>query len=163
MALVSRGKERRHYADLSRQAAYFALSWYYLWDVPFARGQMLGDIGLKSKGWGNVSVENNHIDVFVFEFADVLRWLAREYEEPRFKNFADVISSSMVQLLPYKEHLCGIAKEGYYPEVVQHTCWDYGKNGKGFYNNIFAPGWTVASLWELLTPGRAEKFLQKKK
>lgn len=163
MALVSRGKERRHYADLSRQAAYFALSWYYLWDVPFARGQMLGDIGLKSRGWGNVSVENNHIDVFVFEFADVLRWLAREYEEPRFKNFADVISSSMVQLLPYKEHLCGIAKEGYYPEVVQHTCWDYGKNGKGFYNNIFAPGWTVASLWELLTPGRAEKFLQKKK
>ena len=37
--------------------------------------------------------------------------------------------------------------------------WDYGKNGKGYYNDIFAPGWTVASLWELLTPGRAERFL----
>lgn len=32
------------------------------------------------------------------------------------------------------------------PEVVQHTHWDYGRNGKGYYNNIFAPGWTVASL-----------------
>ena len=29
-----------------------------------------------------------------------------------------------------------------------------------YYNNIFAPGWTVASLWELLTPGRAEKFMK---
>lgn len=28
-------------------------------------------------------------------------------------------------------------------------------------NNIFAPGWTVASLWELFSPGRAEKFLLK--
>lgn len=48
----------------------------------------------------------------------------------------------------------GIAKSGFYPEVVQHTNWDYGKNGKGYYNDTFEPGWTVASLGELLTPGR---------
>ena len=41
---------------------------------------------------------------------------------------------------------------------VQHTAWDYGKNGKGFYNDIFAPGWTVASLWQMLTPDRVTKF-----
>ena len=40
------------------------------------------------------------------------------------------------------------------------TNWDYGKNGKGYYNDIFAPGWVVASLWELLSPGRAENFLK---
>lgn len=159
LALVTKGEERAHYAGLARKAAYFALSWYYLWDVPFAPGQMLGDIGLKTRGWGNVSVENNHIDVFVFEFASVLRWLAKEYEEPRFSDFAEVISTSMRQLLPHEGHMCGIAKVGYYPEVVQHTNWDYGKNGKGYYNNIFAPGWTVASLWELLSPGRTEDFL----
>ena len=56
-------------------------------------------------------------------------------------------------------HMCSIAKVGYYPEVVQHSNWDYGRNGKGYYNNIFAPGWTVASLWQLYTPGRAEWFL----
>lgn len=159
LALVSKGAERAYYASLARKAAYFALSWYYTWDVPFAQGQMLGDIGLKTRGWGNVSVENNHIDVFVFDFADVLNWLAEEYDEPRFSDFAQVISTSMRQLLPYEGHMCGIAKAGYYPEVVQHTHWDYGKNGKGYYNDIFAPGWTVASLWELLTPGRAERFL----
>lgn len=162
LALVTKGEERAHYAGLAKKAAYFALSWYYTWDVPFAEGQMLGDIGLKTRGWGNVSVENNHIDVFIFEFADVLHWLSKEYNEPRFSDFAEVISTSMRQLLPYEGHMCGIAKVGYYPEVVQHTNWDYGRNGKGYYNNIFAPGWTVASLWELFTPGRTEQFLLKK-
>ena len=162
LALVTKGTERSHYAELCKKAAYFALSWYYTWDVPFAEGQMLGDIGLKTRGWGNVSVENNHIDVFVFEFADVLHWLSKEYNEPRFSDFAEVISTSMRQLLPYEGHMCGVAKVGYYPEVVQHTNWDYGRNGKGYYNDIFAPGWTVASLWELFSPGRAEQFLIKK-
>ena len=162
LALVTKGAERSHYAGLCKKAAYFALSWYYTWDVPFAEGQMLGDIGLKTRGWGNVSVENNHIDVFVFEFADVLHWLSKEYNEPRFSDFAEVISTSMRQLLPYEGHMCGVAKVGYYPEVVQHTNWDYGRNGKGYYNDIFAPGRTVASLWELFSPGRAEQFLIKK-
>ena len=160
LALVTQGTERQHYASLAKKAAYFALSWYYVWDVPFAQGQMLGDIGLKTRGWGNVSVENNHIDVFVFEFSSVLKWLAREYNESRFTDFSKVIESSMKQLLPYEGNLCGVAKEGYYPEVVQHTNWDYGRNGKGFYNDIFAPGWTVASLWELFSPGRSETYLK---
>lgn len=162
VALVSKGKEQARCADLCRKAAYFALSWYYTYDVPFAPGQMLGDLGLRTRGWGNVSVENNHIDVFVFEFADVLRWLTGKYGDSRFADFADVISSSMSQLLPYDGHKCGIATTGYYPEVVQHTAWDYGRNGKGYYNNIFAPGWTVASLWQLYTPGRAARFLAAK-
>ena len=159
LALATKGQERAHYAELAKKAAYFALSWYYTWDVPFAKGQMLGDIGLKTRGWGNVSVENNHIDVFIFDFADVLHWLSKEFNEPRFTAFSEVISSSMRQLLPHEGHLCGIAKKGFYPEVVQHTNWDYGKNGKGYYNDIFAPGWVVASLWELLSPGRL-KFLE---
>ena len=162
LSLVTKAKEQEYYSDLSLKAAYFALSWYYTWDVPFAKGQMLGDLGLKTRGWGNVSVENNHIDVFIFDFVDVLNWLAERYDEKRFSSFADVINTSMRQLLPYKDSMCGIAKEGFYPEVVQHTNWDYGKNGKGFYNNIFAPGWVVASLWEMLSPGRAEWFVKQK-
>ena len=46
----------------------------------------------------------------------------------------------MLQLMPTEDNMYDIAKAGYYPEVVQHTTWDYGKNGKGFYNDIFAPG-----------------------
>jgi hypothetical protein len=162
LSMVSSGKERQHYVDQSLKAAYFCLSWYYTWDVPFAQGQMLGDVGFKSRGWGNVSVENNHIDVFIFEFATVLDWLAKEKKEPRFSDFSSVIKSSMLQLMPEKGHMFDIARVGYYPEVVQHTNWDYGKNGKGFYNDIFAPGWTVASLWQMLSPTRVSDFFNKK-
>lgn len=162
LSMVSKGKEKQHYVDQSLKAAYFCLSWYYTWDVPFAQGQMLGDVGFQSRGWGNVSVENNHIDVFIFEFATVLDWLAKEKNEPRFSGFASVIKSSMLQLMPVKGNLFNIAKIGYYPEVVQHTNWDYGKNGKGFYNDIFAPGWTVASLWQMLSPTRVTDFFNSK-
>lgn len=155
---VTKGAERRHYMDLCRESAYFCLSWYYLWDVPFSRGQMLGDVDFRSRGWGNVSVENNHIDVYIFEFASILEKLGEYYNEPRFRDFAGVITGSMLQLMPKEDGTFDIAKAGYYPEVVQHTTWDYGRNGKGFYNDIFAPGWTVASLWQMLSPDRVDEF-----
>lgn len=163
LAMMTKGDERQHYTDLCRKAAFFALSWYYLWDVPFAQGQMLGDLGFKSRGWSNVSVENNHIDVFVFELPHIVKWLAQETGEQRFAQIYDVISSSLTQLLPTSDRLCGIGVAGFNPEVVQHTQWDYGKNGKGFYNDIFAPGWTTASLWELFSPARTFDFLTAKK
>ncbi|MEN8138504.1 MAG: hypothetical protein ABFR62_08720, partial [Bacteroidota bacterium] len=107
-------------------------------------------------------VENNHVDVFIFGYLEVLRWLADKKDEPRFAEFADVIESSMKsQLMPREGHMFNIAKVGYYPEVVQHTNWDYGHFGKGFYNDIFAPGWTVASLWEMMMTHRTENFFKK--
>jgi len=159
MGLLSEGEERASYYKLAEKAAYFALSWYYLWDVPFAKGQMLGDLDFKTRGWGNVSVENNHVDVYIFDFADVLRHLSDINGNGRLDDMADVIKSSMrEQLLPVEGRMCGIGKVGYYPEVVQHTNWDYGQFGKGYYNDIFAPGWVVSSLWELLSEDRLYRF-----
>jgi hypothetical protein len=160
LALVSEGKEKAKYTELANTANYFVMSWYYTWDVPFAKGQMLGDVGFQTRGWGNVSVENNHVDVFIFGYLDVLNWLAEEKDSPRLAEFAKVIESSMKsQLLPREGHMVNIAKVGYHPEVVQHTNWDYGHFGKGFYNDLFAPGWVVASLWEMLSDDRAQEFL----
>lgn len=161
LALNSKGKDKQHYVEMAKEAAYFASTWYYLWDVPFAKGQMLGDIGFCTRGWGNVSVENNHVDAYVFDFASVLDWLSAETGESRFAHLSTLMRTSMhEQLLPYPAHMCGIGKIGYHPEVVQHTQWDYGRNGKGYYNDIFAPGWVVASLWQLLMPDRAAAFIK---
>ena len=107
---------------------------------------------MKTRGWGNVSVENNHIDVFVFEFADVLRWLSKEYKENRLSDFAEVISTSMRQLLPHEGHMCGIAKVGYYPEVVQHTNWDYGKNGKDITTIFLLPAGRLLPYGNFILP-----------
>ena len=115
LAAVTKGKERQHYIDLCEKAAYFALSWYYMWDVPFAQGQMLGDLGLKTRGWSNVSVENNHIDVFVFELPHIVKWLGEQKGNSRFLQMHDVIFNSLSQLMPTTERLCGIALPGFYP------------------------------------------------
>lgn len=159
LALLSEGKESQHYYELAEKAAYFALSWYYLWDVPFAPGQMLGDLEFKTRGWGNVSVENNHVDVYIFDFADVLKHLSMINGNKRLAEMAAVIKSSMRdQLLPEEGRMCGIGKIAYHPEVVQHTNWDYGHFGKGYYNDLFAPGWVVSSLWELLSEDRLHNY-----
>ena len=160
ISLISKGKQKAYYMDQCRKAAYFALSWYYLWDVPFAEGQMLGDLGFSTRGWGNVSVENNHVDVFAFELPEALDGLTEYYSENHFAYMASLMRASMCQLLPVAERMCGIGAHGFYPEVVQHTTWDYGRNGKGFYNDIFAPGWTTASLWEIYSDKRIENFLK---
>lgn len=149
----------RDYIDYASQSAYFSLSYFFTWDVPFAKGQMLGDLGFKTRGWGTVSVENNHVDAYIFEFIDVLNWLSKYTGDNRLMSFGKVIESSMQdQLLPVEGRLCGIAKPGYYPEVVQQTQWDYGSNGKGFYNTLFGPGWVVASLWTMLSPRNTEDY-----
>ena len=65
------------------------------------------------------------------------------------------INASVVS---HEGHRCGIAKTGYYPEVVQHTNWDYGKNGKGYYNDILL-GMDRLHC-RIIFSGRAEKFLK---
>ena len=44
---------------------------------------------------------------------------------------------------------------------LTYARYDDLSNLSYYPNDIFAPGWTVASLWELFSPGRAEKFLKK--
>ena len=67
----------------------------------------------------------------------------------------------MRQLLPYEGHRCGIAKTGYYPEVVQHTNWDYGKNGKGYYNDIFVSGMDSGFIVGIIFSGTCREVLEK--
>ncbi|WP_141402380.1 hypothetical protein [Sediminicola luteus] len=162
LALASESDMYDHYVALAGKAAVFGLSWYYLYDVPFDKESLLYKAGLKTRGWGNVSTENNHIDVWAFDFPHVLIWLAKEQGNTRFSQMATVIETSIKdQMLPYKGHMVGVGKVGYMPEIIQHTTWDYGANGKGFLNAHMSVGWTVASIWEVLTPGRFQRFMER--
>ncbi|WP_431122327.1 hypothetical protein [Flagellimonas flava] len=162
LALTAQGDMRKKYVALAQKAAYFGLSWYYLYDVPFAEGSLLKEAELKTRGWGNVSTENNHIDVWAFDFPHVLNWLSEETQEKRFAEMSEVITSSIKdQMLPYEGHMVGVGKKGYMPEIIQHTVWDYGANGKGYLNAHMSVGWTVASIWEVLTPGRFQDFMDR--
>jgi hypothetical protein len=159
--VVKSEKEKKHYQELSKRAAYFTLSWYFLWDVPFDQNSLLYSLGLKTRGWGLVSTENNHIDVYAFDFPHVLNDLAKIYNDKMFSDFSKLIVSSLrEQMLPYENHMQGVGKKGYMPEIIQQSEWDYGANGKGFLNSHMSVGWTVASIWEMLSPGRFDRFVK---
>jgi len=150
---------RQRLTKVAAKACDFALSYFMLYDTPFAAGHILKDQvpphGLHTRGWGLVSSENNHIDCYAFDFLDVLRWVGDEVRPAsqgwKYHTMANLIASSLrEQLLPRPGRMCGIGKVGYMPEVVQQTLWDYGKNGKGTYNYFMAFGWPVASIWRML-------------
>lgn len=48
--------------------------------------------------------------------------------------------------------MCGIAKVGYYPEVVQHTNWDYGKNGKDITTIFLLPAGRLLPYGNFILP-----------
>lgn len=159
--VINDTEQKKRYHDLSLRAAYFTLSWYFIWDVPFDKKSLLHNLGLKTRGWGLVSTENNHIDVYAFDFPHVLNQLSNIYNNKMFSDYSKLIVSSLrEQMLPYENHMQGVGKKGYMPEIIQQSEWDYGANGKGYLNSHMSVGWTVASVWEMLSPGRFDAFLK---
>ena len=112
---------------------------------------LLGSIDFKTSGWGNVSVENNHIDCYLFDLPKQLDYLSQITGDQYYHKKGDFITNSIVdRLLARTDHPVGIDEPGLIPEVVQHTNWNYGTGTKGSYNNISAYGWTHASVWEVI-------------
>ncbi len=128
-------------------AAEIVLTWFYLWDVPFDGGSDLGKIGLRTTGFGSVSSENNHIDVYLFDTPSTLWWLGEKTGKEEFREMARLIYFNSLQVVPVQEDLKNCARIGFVPEIIQQTLWDYGFYGKGYYGELSCVGWTVASLW----------------
>jgi hypothetical protein len=150
LSLYSKTNDSK-WLNAAKKAADYVISWYYLWNVPFPPGTLLHNIKFHTLGWGNVSVENNHIDCYLFDLNRSLRILANELDDDYYSRVGSFFYNSIVErLLQYEGHDVGIAFEGLIPEVIQQTNWDYGKGGKGTYNYINAFGWTFSSIWSAL-------------
>ncbi len=151
LCCLHRMTEESKWLDAAKKTAEYVLSWYYCWDVPLPLNSLLGSISFKTSGWGNVSVENNHIDCYLFDLPQNLIYLSDQTGDGFFRKQADFLSDSIVErLLERDGHSTGISLKGCIPEVVQHTAWNYGTGTKGSYNNISAFGWTHASIWEVI-------------
>lgn len=148
--------------DAASLTANYILSWFFTWDVPFVKGTLLNSIDFKTSGWGIASIENAHIDCYIFDFCISLHKLSDITGDVFYHEVSDFIYNSVVsRLLQHAENDVGIAHTGSIPEVVQQTDWDYGQGGKGTYNYINALGWTFASNWMAVT--EHEKYKSDKK
>lgn len=139
----------KRWLNAAVKTADYVLSWYYCWDVPMPKDSLLGSLSFRTSGWGNVSVENNHIDCYLFDLPENLQYLSEQTQDAFYQRKADFIYDAIVERLLEREgHSAGIQQLGMIPEVVQHTKWNYGTGSKGSYNDISAFGWTHASIWE---------------
>jgi len=151
MVALFKATRNEFWLEAAKKAADYVLSWFYVWDVPFSRNTLLHTLNFKTSGWGSVSIENNHIDCYLFDLSNSLDFLGNSTEDEFYQNASKFIYNSIVErLIQYDGHDVGIKLTGFVPEVIQQTNWDYGSGGKGTYNQINAFGWTNASIWSAL-------------
>jgi len=157
-------------SDELRQAAYrsavAALSWFFLWEPVLPTGSLLEGAGLHVSGLGAVSSENNHVDVFLFDYPSVLREIASSFGNPMLAELAQLILYRAVEYVPKDElgplELGGdevFLRVGVVPELVYHTDWTYyhlpilvkhRHLAQGFVNPRSA-GWCSASLLQAVS------------
>ncbi len=136
----------------AQRSLYASLWWVFLWNVPFSPEQKFFFIDIKTQGLSSVSVENIHVDVYLFFFPSFALNFASNLpanEEIRIRNMVYLMVSSALQVVPSQTDQKG-ASYGIIPEVIQQTWWDYGFGGKGNYNATSATGWTVASVFQAI-------------
>ena len=97
---------------------------------------------------GHVSVENNHVDVFVFELAQCLIGSQR-YNEPRFIDFVGVISLPCGNC-SFEGHMCGIARRVITLKWYNTPTGIMERTEKGFITIYLLPGGRLLR-WELLS------------
>ena len=146
MLLRELGYEK--YFSCAKRSLYSSLWWFYLWSVPFEPSQTFSKINLNTLGLSSVSVENIHVDVYLFFFPKMVLNFSKYLQEPEKKRLQEMVSmmiNAVSFLIPSSEGSIKGVPYGVVPEVIQQTWWDYGYGGKGEFNITSATGWTVAS------------------
>jgi hypothetical protein len=144
----------KKYIRYARRAAEFILSWIWTYNVAFPEGSPLGKLGFQTRGMTSVSVAHHHLDFYGMRIAyDFLR-LADESGEEFWRDVARGMMRACVQLVSSPEERLGRGPEfeGWQPEQVNQTNWDYKHRRfgtKGFFHTDAA--WsTVLTLGAML-------------
>lgn len=101
-------------------AAWFALGWHSLWEVPNLPGTRVGEACVRSVGWGGInSVWGVGVtDIYSLFFAGTLHRLGAREGVPEFLLVAELIAAASLQLLSVPGDLHGFADTGMQPEGI---------------------------------------------
>lgn len=145
-------EDNHNWLEGAIKAGEVALTWFYLTDIPFPKETTLGKLGLKTAGFGTVSSENNHIDVYLFHTPATFWWLGERTGRDEFRAMARLLLLNCLQVLPCPENNLEIINEGLIPEILQQTWWDYSSAQGRWYGEFGerAALWTTASIWRAL-------------
>lgn len=128
----------RAWLEAAAHAMDTALTYTYLWDVDLPPGR-LRDHALKTRGWTNVSAQNQHLDVYAVVFTPEVYRMGRYLERDDLKELAQLMYRSCGQMLdPF----------GSQGEQLQHTNFVQHQADKVPLEAMrggYAESWTV--LW----------------
>jgi hypothetical protein len=145
-----RCSDEPEWLTLAQQAADAALTWIKMTDVPFYAPTMLAEIGLETRGLGNVAAGGGNVDAYAFEFPGSLAWLAEQTGDARYAAMAKVILSAAMGTVAVEGNMRGLAEVGMAPEGFQQTLFSYFMGGKGSYAPFSALGWTTANIYQAM-------------
>lgn len=88
----------KKYLKYAKHAGDAVLSFSVVWDIPFNAGR-LADHGLKTRGWTNVSAQNQHLDVYGVLETPMLYKLGEYTNNEQLKRFAITMYRSCGQMI----------------------------------------------------------------
>lgn len=130
------------YLKSSQKVANFLLTWIWQCNSFIDKNSPLGKRAFKTKGMTSVSVAHNHLDFYgIFISYDFYR-LFKYTNIEIYKEEAKMMSQACLQLIsnPYDRLGRSAHFDGWQPEQINHTNWDYFNNevraNGGFYIDI---------------------------
>jgi hypothetical protein len=136
--------------ERAAQAADAALTWIQLTDVPFYAPTLLGRLGYRTRGLGNVAAGGGNLDAYAFELPGTLVWLGGATGDGRYTELGRLILGAAMDTVAVPADMKGLAELGLAPEGIQKTMFSYFTGGKGAYAPFSALGWTTASVFQAM-------------
>lgn len=135
------------FLDWARAAADWALTFYFVWDVPFPEGKPLHG-KVRTTGWPTVSVQNHHLDVFAAPSLFVR--LSQHTGDRRYARFAQTMAKAITQSVATKRSPWGFNRPecqsvaGEQGEALFHTNYWQGRGSSADWRggcNTWDPSW----------------------
>ncbi len=147
----------REFLEGARRSGGLALTWNYLWDVPFEPDTRLAEYDFKSRGWGGISIlwGAGVVDIYSLWFLADWRRLGELTGAKIFQEVAALILHGTQQMLSLPDRSLGLARAGLQEEgfACSHQGVDEGMIAKG--STWGSLGWVFAAgtfgVWQGLS------------
>ncbi|QDV61682.1 hypothetical protein Mal65_08090 [Crateriforma conspicua] len=131
----------KKYLDAAVHAADVCLSYLYVWDVDLPPGR-LADQAVKTRGWTDVSVQNQHLDVFGVVFTPVIWQLGDWTGDSRYHQLAQVMLVSCGQMTDLATGVQG--EQLFQTNYQQHDAGETIAGMRGGYSEAWNIYWITA-------------------
>lgn len=139
---------RSDYLEGAIKAGKLALTWNFLWDVPFEKGTRLGEYDFKTRGWGGINLwwAGGVVDIYSLFFIDKWIQLGEITGETVFLDVVKLIMSGTQQLLSYPKEYYGMVSIGMQEE-------GFASSNQGVDDGLIKKGSTWGSLGWIYAAG----------